>query len=75
MQQKLMSEFSPMPLARTGLSLQEDMKFGWKPKLESRETSMIPLCFGLVSYNMDDLIKPERIIYVGPRYQNSYQVH
>lgn len=35
----------------------------------------IPLCFGLVEYNLDDLIKPEKILYLGPRYQNSIKLH
>jgi hypothetical protein len=36
--------------------------------------SPIPLCFGLVNYNIDDLIKPEKIVYLGPRHQDSIKL-
>jgi hypothetical protein len=28
-----------------------------------------------VQYNIEDLIKLDRILYMGPRYQNSVQLH
>ena len=49
--------------------------FGWKPKPVKHEVTPIPLCFSLVEYNTEDVIRPDRIIYLGPRYLNSLKVH
>jgi hypothetical protein len=49
--------------------------FGWKPTAGKSDIAPIPLCFGLVEYNLEDLIKPEKLVYLGPRYQNSFKVH
>lgn len=65
----------PLPLVRTGHSLKADMQFGWKPQPNQFRSPVIPLCFGLVRYNIFDLMKPDRIVYVGQRYQNSLKMH
>lgn len=49
--------------------------FGWRPKENKVEIPPIPLCFGLVEYNIDEVIKPEFILFLGVRYQNSFQIH
>lgn len=49
--------------------------FGWKPQPTQNDSTPIPLCYGLVEYNLDDLIKPEKIIYLGARYANSLKLH
>ena len=59
----------PLPLVRAGHSMKADMQFGWKPTASAQsDVPIIPLCFGLVEYNTDDLIKLDRILYMGPRY-------
>ena len=49
------------------------MKFGWKPESD-KETPPIPLCFGLVKYKLEQFNYP-KVIYVGPRFINSFKVH
>ena len=58
-----------------GNSMKADTMFGWKPKADKMDIPPIPLCFATVQYNTDDLIKPERIVYIGPHYQNSFKLH
>ena len=55
--------------------MKADTMFGWKPKPTSVEISPIPLCFGLVQYNTHDLIRAEKLLYLGPRYQTSFKLH
>lgn len=55
--------------------MKADTMFGWKPKPHTVEISPIPLCFGLVQYNISDLIKAEKLLYLGPRHQTSLKVH
>lgn len=57
------------------MSLKADMAFGWKPTAAHSAIPIIPLCFGLIQYNQDDLIKPERVLYLGNRYKNSLKLH
>mgnify|MGYP001060124788 CR=1 FL=1 len=49
--------------------------FGWKPTAGKLDITPIPLCFGLVEYNINELILPEKIVYLGARYQNSFKIH
>lgn len=49
------------------------MWFGWKPEAD-KEIPPIPLCFGLISYDLDQF-NYRRIAYIGPRYSNSYKLH
>jgi len=49
--------------------------FGWRPKENKVEIPPIPLCFGLIEYNIEDVIKPEMILFLGARYQNTFQIH
>jgi len=44
--------FIPLPLVATGHSLLPDQKFGWKPDAD-KDTPPIPLCFGLIKYNLE----------------------
>ena len=39
------------------------------------ENPPIPLCFSLVEYNLTDVIKMSRVIFLGPRFQNSLKMH
>jgi hypothetical protein len=48
--------------------MKSDKMFGWRPSAGKLDIPPVPLCFGLVEYNIDDLIKPEKIVYMGPRY-------
>lgn len=67
---------APLPFMRMGgNNMKSDKMFGWRPTAGKMDTPPIPLCFGLVEYNTDDLIRAEKIIYLGPRYQNSFKVH
>lgn len=50
--------------------------FGWKPKETKAATNnTVPLCFGLVNYNYDEVIRPDSVVYLGPRYKSSTDVH
>ena len=55
--------------------MKADEKFGWKPTAIPSDQSPIPLCFGLVQYNLFDLIKLQRLVYLGKRYKTSHQIH
>jgi hypothetical protein len=55
--------------------MKADSMFGWKPQAVKHEVTPIPLCFSLVDYNTEDVIRPERILYLGPRYLTSLQMH
>lgn len=70
-------ELAPLPYSKVGgnLEMKSDKMFGWRPQAGKLEIAPIPLCFGLVEYNVDDLIKPDKIVYMGPRYQNSFKMH
>ena len=37
-------------------SMKADTLFGWKPTYKKLKVTPIPLCYGLVQYNQDDLI-------------------
>lgn len=63
----------PLPLVAAGHSLAADMQFGWKPQAD-KDIPPIPLCFGLVYYNLEQFNYP-KVLYVGPRYKNSYKMH
>lgn len=49
--------------------------FGWKPKPMKIENSPIPLCFGLVEYNLDEAINTDNLIYLGPRHKTTHKMH
>lgn len=67
---------APLPFLRVnGNNMKSDKMFGWRPTAGKMDIPPIPLCFGLVEYNLDDLIRGEKIVYLGPRYQNSFKVH
>ena len=66
---------SPLDYQTAGNSMKSDQMFGWKPVAEKMEIPPIPLCFGLAHYNTDEIIAPDQILYLGPRYKNSYKVH
>jgi hypothetical protein len=36
--------------------MKADTLFGWKPTYKKLKVTPIPLCYGLVQYNQDDLI-------------------
>lgn len=55
--------------------MKSDKMFGWRPTAGKLDIPPIPLCFGLIEYNIDDLIKAEKIVYLGARYQNSFKMH
>lgn len=55
--------------------MKADEMFGWKPQPMASDQSPIPLCYGLVQYNIFDLIKLSRIVYLGKRYKNSHLIH
>lgn len=63
----------PLPLVAAGHSMAPDMQFGWKPQAD-KDIPPIPMCFGLVHYNLEQFNYP-RVLYVGPRFQNSYKMH
>ena len=66
--------YQPLPLVRAGgHSLKPDMQFGWKPEAD-KEIPPIPLCFGLVGYNLEQF-HYQKVLYIGPRYPNTYKVH
>ena len=62
-----------MPLVHTGHSMAPDMQFGWRPQAD-KEIPPIPLVFGLVYYNLEQFNYP-KVLYVGPRFTNSYKMH
>lgn len=63
----------PLPLVAAGHSLAPDMVDGWKPQAD-KEIPPIPFCFGLVNYNLEQFNYP-KVLYVGPRFKNSYKMH
>lgn len=64
-----MSGDGPLPFLKIGPgNMKSDKMFGWRPSAGKLDIPPIPLCFGLVEYNIDDLIKPEKILYLGQRY-------
>jgi hypothetical protein len=66
-----------MPLVQEGISLETDMIFGWRPKIESMSPP-IPLYFDFIehpikAYNLTGGLNT--VVYQGHRPKNSYQVH
>lgn len=49
--------------------------FGWKPKPIKNENAPIPLCFGLVEYNLTEVIGEDNLIYLGPRHKTTLKLH
>jgi hypothetical protein len=49
--------------------------FGWKPKPVKNENAPIPLCFGLVEYNLDEVIGQDNLVYLGPRHKTTFKLH
>jgi hypothetical protein len=65
----LAPELAPLNFSKVGnMEMKSDKMFGWRPQAGKLDIPPIPLCFGLVEYNIDDLIKSEKIVYMGPRY-------
>lgn len=66
-----------MPLIRTGVSIQADIRMGWRPK-NPYSGAPIPLfyeyeCFSDIAWDSTD---PKQIpIYLGPRVPTSLQLH
>ena len=69
----------PMPLIKTGASMQPDMKFGWKPEVKCSHPP-IPLYFDFVQhrlhpYHFDDYQTSDVMVYRERRSHDSYQMH
>jgi hypothetical protein len=60
-----------MPLVRTGISMDADMNFGWRPKKEF-SGAPIPLYYDYEEFEVE---KEGELIYYGPRIHNSIEVH
>ncbi len=66
-----------MPLIKSGISLQSDMRLGWKP-ITDVTGAPIPLYY---DYEIFDLpVKtltgdPYEVLYLGPRYKHSIAMH
>ena len=58
----------PPPIRESGISLEADMIFGWKPNRPCRG----PIA---LSYNARFPVPKRQLIYKGPRPHNSYAVH
>lgn len=68
---------SPMPLIRTGGSIQADIKMGWRPK-NPYSGAPIPLYYDYENFSVIDYEEtdPKRVpLYLGPRVHNSLQLH
>lgn len=74
-----LDESSALPLVKNSGSLAADMKMGWRPK-NPYSGAPIPLYYEYESFavnrgGQDKDFKPKEPIYLGPRVQNSLQIH
>ena len=65
---KFPAQLQPLPPVRQGHSMRAEMRFGWRPQVQASQNPPIPLCFGLVHYNIQEVFRENLIIYIGPRH-------
>jgi hypothetical protein len=66
-----------MPLIKTGVSIQSDIKFGWRPKIDVTGAP-IPLYYDFEPFEMpfnQQTGEYYQAIYMGPRYKHSLALH
>ena len=52
-----------------------DLEMGWKPQQSDDAITPIPLYYSFLKHPISHYISGERVVYHGPRYQNSFHLH